>query len=81
VVGVRLGCINHALLTVEAIVRDGLPLAGWVANVIDADMPCVEENIAAIAERLRAPCLGKIPCLNKALPELAADYLDLSPLL
>ena len=81
VVGVRLGCINHTLLTVEAIVRDGLSLAGWVANVIDADMPCIDENIAAIAERLRAPCLGKIPCLNKALPELAAEHLDLSPLL
>jgi dethiobiotin synthetase len=83
VVGVRLGCINHTLLTVEAIVRDGLPLAAWVANVVDADQDpaLVDEIIATIGDRLLAPCLGKIPCLNNALPELAAEYLDLSPLM
>jgi dethiobiotin synthetase len=61
VVGVRLGCLNHALLTAEAIRADGLPLAGWVANVVDADMPGVQENIDALRERLGAPLLGCVP--------------------
>lgn len=61
VVGLRLGCINHALLTAEAIRARGLTLAGWVANQIDPDMPCQEENLAALATGLAAPCLGVIP--------------------
>jgi dethiobiotin synthetase len=64
VVGLRLGCINHALLTARAILADGLPLAGWVANQIDPDMSFVQENIDAIAQRLPAPCLGHIPSLH-----------------
>ena len=60
VVGVRLGCLNHALLTAEAVYRDGLKLAGWVANHIDADMPYADENVAALHERLAAPLLVRI---------------------
>lgn len=60
VVGIRLGCINHALLTAQAIHHDGVTLAGWVANVVDADMPFVDENIAAIESRIGAPCLARI---------------------
>jgi dethiobiotin synthetase len=52
VVGVRLGCISHALLTAEAIARDGLQLAGWVANIIDPKTSRLEENLATLAERL-----------------------------
>lgn len=59
VVGVRLGCINHALLTAEAIAQDGLQLAGWVANIIDPKTSRLEENLATLAERLPAPCLGR----------------------
>ena len=58
VVGIRLGCLNHALLTAEAIRADGLQLAGWVANGVDPAMPCVEENIDALRKRLDAPLLG-----------------------
>lgn len=58
VVGLRLGCINHALLTVEAIQARGLTLAGWVANSIDPSMPRREENIAALSESITAPLLG-----------------------
>lgn len=65
VVGIRLGCINHAMLTVEAIARDGLPLAGWVANIIDPDMPCQQENILSLQQRLAAPCLGVVPYLGQ----------------
>lgn len=60
VVGMRLGCINHALLTVEAIRASGLILAGWVANRIDADMPVFEENLASLKQRISAPCLAVV---------------------
>lgn len=76
VVGVRLGCINHALLTVEAIRNDGLQLAGWVANCIDADMPVLQENIHSLAARIPAPCLGVVPWLDDAAPEAVANALD-----
>jgi dethiobiotin synthetase len=81
VVGVRLGCINHALLTAEAILRDGLALAGWVANVVDPATSRLEENLATLAERLPAPCLGRVPHLAEATPAAVAEHLDLSPLL
>jgi dethiobiotin synthetase len=61
VVGLRLGCLNHALLTQEAIEAEGLELAGWVANRIDPAMARVEENIAALRQRLRAPLLADVP--------------------
>jgi len=60
VVGMRLGCINHALLTQQAILARGLPLAGWVANRIDPAMLRCSENIAALQERLTAPLLGVV---------------------
>lgn len=61
VVGIRLGCINHALLTAQAIHNDGARLAGWVANVVDSEMAFMEENIAAIESRIGAPCIARIP--------------------
>ncbi|MCY1397386.1 ATP-dependent dethiobiotin synthetase BioD 1 [compost metagenome] len=77
VVGVRLGCINHALLTAEAIAQDGLQLAGWVANIIDAKTSRLEENLATLAERLPAPCLGRVPKLKQVSPEIVASHLEL----
>jgi len=71
-----LGCINHALLTLEAIRNDGLQLAGWVANCIDADMPVLQENIHSLAARIPAPCLGVVPWLEHAAPEAVASALD-----
>ncbi|MCP8899786.1 dethiobiotin synthase [Gilvimarinus xylanilyticus] len=80
VVGVRLGCINHALLSAEAIRADGLPLAGWVANGIDPQAARAEENIDTLRHWLQAPCLGVVPfCDGGEAPELAR-YLDLSSL-
>lgn len=61
VVGMRLGCINHGLLTAEAITRRGLVLAGWVANQVDPNMARVEENLATLTALLPAPMLGCIP--------------------
>ena len=61
VVGLRLGCLNHALLTAQAIDAAGLPLAGWIANAIDPEMPVREDNVAALEARLPAPLLGRLP--------------------
>jgi len=80
VVGVRLGCINHAVLTAEAIARDGLALAGWVANIIDPRTSRLEANLATLAERLPAPCIGQVPRLPQADATAVADHLDLSRL-
>jgi dethiobiotin synthetase len=77
VVGLRLGCINHALLTAEAIAARGLRLAGWVANRIDPDMPRAEDNIAALRELLGAPLLGAVPRIAGSDPAVAASFLEL----
>ena len=61
VVGLRLGCLNHALLTAEAIAARGLRLAGWVANRIDPRMAAVDDNIATLARRLPAPLWAEVP--------------------
>lgn len=61
VVGLRLGCLNHALLSARAIVGDGCRLAGWVGNRVDPEMGRVEENLATLRELLPAPCLGVLP--------------------
>ena len=81
VVGMKLGCISHALLTAEAIRADGLVLAGWVANQIDPDMVCFDENLATLRNFLPAPCLGVLPNLKEPDANLAAEHLDISPLL
>src|SRR6266702_3056585 len=85
VVGLRLGCISHALLTAEAIAARGLPLVGWVANRVDPHMTFPDENIASIREHFGrehdAPLLGIVPHLSPASPELAADQLDIHRLL
>ena len=75
VVGMRLGCLNHALLTAEAIRADGLTLAGWVANSVDPDMACRDENIDTLRQRLHAPLLGVVPWLP--VPDARAIRLQL----
>lgn len=77
VVGLRLGCINHALLTAEAIAARGLKLAGWVANTVDPAMGHVDGNVEAIAARLNAPLLGRVPRLAQPSAAAAAACLDL----
>ena len=75
VVGLRLGCLNHALLTAEAIAARGLTLAGWVANHIDPAMLAQAENIAFLIERLAAPLLGVVP--YQTLPDATKIALNL----
>lgn len=77
VVGMQLGCLNHALLTVEAIAARGLTLAGWVGNVLDADMALLDENIAALRQRIAAPLLGVVPYQPQPDARAAAECLDL----
>jgi dethiobiotin synthetase len=77
VVGLRLGCLNHALLTAEAITARGLTLAGWVGNQIDPGMPEVAANVALLADRLGAPCLGVVPWQAQPDPVATAALLQL----
>lgn len=80
VVGLRLGCINHALLTVEAIESRGLKVAGWVANELELEMNFADENIATLVQRMRAPLLGRLPRLAQPTAAAAAAHLDFTSL-
>jgi dethiobiotin synthetase len=77
VVGMRLGCLNHALLTVEVIAARGLVLAGWVANGVDQNMAMLEENVASLRQRIGAPLLGVVPYMEQPDARVAAEQLDL----
>ncbi len=61
VVGMRLGCLNHALLTVRALEQDGVEIHGWIANQIDPEMPVYQENIDTLKLHIRAPHLATVP--------------------
>ncbi|MBI3903731.1 MAG: dethiobiotin synthase [Nitrosomonadales bacterium] len=80
VVGMRLGCLNHALLTADAIAAYGLKLAGWVANVLDADMPALHDNITALEQRLPAPLLGVVGYQAQPEAQVAAAQLNIESL-
>ena len=77
VVGIRLGCINHALLTAQAIRLDGLKIAGWVANILDTEMLRIEENIDTLKQMLIEPCLGVVPRLSDVSPQQVAAHLTI----
>ncbi len=87
VVGLRLGCLNHALLTAEAIAARGLKLAGWVANTIEPDMPHQQDNLRMLEQQLPAPLLGVLPRMTLPPAEMTAlaaqslrfDLLDTWP--
>src|SRR5690606_25919757 len=82
VAGVRLGCINHALLSAEAIRADGVRLLGWIANEVDPRMPSIDDNVRGIEERIDAPLLGRIGWLEGNEPvAAAAACLDINRLL
>jgi len=75
VVGLRLGCLNHAFLTAAAIAARGLTLAGWVGNQIDPQFARLDENLAALQQALPAPCWGVIPWQPQVEPSHAAAFL------
>lgn len=80
VVGMRLGCISQALLTLEAITARGLKVIGWVANTLEVEMRFQEENIDALIERIPAPLLGRVPRLAQPSAAAAAAHLDFTGL-
>ncbi|PNS13658.1 dethiobiotin synthase [Mixta theicola] len=77
VVGIKLGCINHALLSAEAILNAGLPLAGWIANDIQPPGRRHQEYMATLQQRLPAPLLGEIPFLEQIDRAALGEYLRL----
>lgn len=76
VVGLRLGCLNHALLTAQAVRAQGLTLQAWVGNRIDPDMPHVEDNLQVLHESLGAPCWGVVPHLPVVDADSVAAHLN-----
>lgn len=78
VVGMRLGCLNHALLTAQAIHASGLPFAGWVANCIDPQMQVLQENIATLEQRLESPLLGVVVFTNEVGSQQQFGLLNLA---
>lgn len=76
VVGLKLGCLNHALLTVKAVQQSGLRVAGWIANHIQQDMPYAQENIETLQAMIDAPLLAEIPYLNQVENNLA-EYIQI----
>lgn len=75
VVGLRLGCLNHAQLSARAIAADGCELIGWIGNRVDPEMACVEENLATLCACLPAPCLGVLPHASSPDPRALAEHL------
>jgi len=76
VVGLRLGCLNHALLTAEAVAQHSLKLAGWVGNAIDPGFARRDANVATLTARLPAPCLGIVPWMASPDVAMAAQALS-----
>lgn len=81
VVGMRLGCINHALLTAQAIQQAGLSLAGWVANFIDPNCMALDENITTLRQRLNCPLLGIVPFSTIPDMQMLSQQLDISKMI
>jgi len=77
VVGLRLGCLNHAILSARAIAADGCQLIGWIGNAIDPDMARREEQRAMLQARIQAPCMGWLPHADRAEPRAFSRYLSL----
>lgn len=80
VVGLKLGCINHALLTAESIQSCGTPLAGWIASQVEPEMLARDANVASLARLIQAPCLGLVPWLDDRRPSAVAKHLQIARL-
>jgi dethiobiotin synthetase len=78
IVGMQLGCLNHALLTAQAVRAAGLPLAGWIANRIELHMASFDENVFALKQRLGCPLLGVLPFEQNADAEKFSALLDIA---
>ena len=76
VVGLRLGCLNHAMLTMQAMHRSGVSILGWIGNVIDPDYQYLDRNIQSLKQRISAPCLGVLPYSDTEDIELLSQHLE-----
>ena len=81
VVGLKLGCINHALLTAEALDRDGIELRAWVANQLESDYLMQDATLRTLETSIPAPLLGLTPCLQTLQPDKLAEALDVDVLI
>jgi len=77
VVGLKLGCLNHAILTAQTIQQSGLPIVGWIANHLQANMPYVEQNIETLTSFIHAPLLAEIPYLENIDQQDLSCYIDI----
>jgi dethiobiotin synthetase len=77
VIGMRLGCLSHALLTTESIAAHGVDLLGWIANELDPAMLALDQNVDALRQRIHAPMLGRLPYATGASPDDVARHIRL----
>jgi len=77
IIGLKLGCINHALLTAESIQANNVRFAGWIANEVEPNMLSRDENIATLRAAIKAPCLGIVPYMKSPSPKKIAESLEL----
>ena len=75
VIGIKLGCINHSLLTIEAILKRGQKIFGWVANILDNNMLEVDANISSLKQRIKQPLIATIPYSPDRKPENLKNYV------
>lgn len=78
VVGMRVGCLNHTLLSIESLQKKSVTLAGWIANSMQPEMPYLTEHIEVLKQSIPGPLLGIVPHLTQVDPDLVASYLALS---
>lgn len=78
VAGMRLGCLNHAILTVESIQHAGIPIAGWIANTLSKNFTELDANIKTLKEHLEIPFLGTVPYMEKCEPQQTGQYINIS---
>jgi dethiobiotin synthetase len=78
VTGMRLGCLNHAILTIESIQHAGIPIAGWIANTLSKDFTELDANIKTLKEHLEIPFLGTVPYMEKCEPQQTGQYINIS---
>ncbi|HEY5715194.1 MAG TPA: dethiobiotin synthase [Psychromonas sp.] len=76
VVGMKLGCLNHALLTYESILNDGLRVAGWVANQVQDNMPYYAQNLETLKHKINAPMIAEIPYMNNVNQQDLSDFVN-----
>ncbi|WP_372881530.1 dethiobiotin synthase [Psychromonas sp.] len=78
VVGMKLGCLNHAQLTYESIINDGLQVAGWIANQVESDMPYYAQNLAMLKHKIKAPMIAEIPYSHNVNELDLSEYVNIN---